>query len=167
MFDAKEQNGKQSRVRSSIWAKKECDSGSILQRRKWIDQGQWLPNWSRWARDIARQNIRTSSFTWPTALCKCKELPRLISKHNVMDHIVGCRCKALDPFVADHLYSVYWLISISHWKQVDIRIRVKGGGRTAQIYAIRQAIAKALVAYYQKCMFTIIVWRYSFSQSIL
>lgn len=35
--------------------------------------------------------------------------------------------------------------------QVDIRIRVKGGGHTAQIYAIRQAIAKAIVAYYQKC----------------
>jgi len=27
---------------------------------------------------------------------------------------------------------------------------VKGGGPTAQIYAIRQAIAKSLVAYYQK-----------------
>lgn len=35
--------------------------------------------------------------------------------------------------------------------QVDIRIRVKGGGHTAQIYAIRQAIAKSIVAYYQKC----------------
>merc|ERR1712071_212231 len=33
---------------------------------------------------------------------------------------------------------------------VDIRVRVKGGGRIAQIYAIRQAIAKSLVAYYQK-----------------
>lgn len=27
---------------------------------------------------------------------------------------------------------------------------MKGGGHTAQIYAIRQAIAKSLVAYYQK-----------------
>ena len=33
---------------------------------------------------------------------------------------------------------------------------MKGGGRTAQIYAIRQAIAKALVAYYQKCRFTLL-----------
>ncbi|GAB4843428.1 hypothetical protein Ancab_013390 [Ancistrocladus abbreviatus] len=31
-----------------------------------------------------------------------------------------------------------------------MRIRVKGGGHTAQIYAIRQSIAKALVAFYQK-----------------
>jgi ribosomal protein S9 len=34
---------------------------------------------------------------------------------------------------------------------VDIRVRVKGGGHVAQIYAIRQAISKALVSYYQKC----------------
>lgn len=34
---------------------------------------------------------------------------------------------------------------------VDIRIKVKGGGHVAQVYAIRQAIAKSLVAYYQKC----------------
>jgi small subunit ribosomal protein S16e len=33
---------------------------------------------------------------------------------------------------------------------VDIRVRVSGGGSTSQIYAIRQAIAKAIVAYYQK-----------------
>ncbi|CCU98627.1 unnamed protein product [Malassezia sympodialis ATCC 42132] len=33
---------------------------------------------------------------------------------------------------------------------VDIRIRVSGGGHTSQVYAIRQAIAKALVAYYAK-----------------
>nr|GMD81092.1 40S ribosomal protein S16-like [Ipomoea batatas] len=31
-----------------------------------------------------------------------------------------------------------------------MRIRVKGGGHTSQIYAIRQSIAKALVAFYQK-----------------
>lgn len=34
---------------------------------------------------------------------------------------------------------------------VDIRVRVNGGGHVSQIYAIRQAISKALVAYYQKC----------------
>ena len=33
---------------------------------------------------------------------------------------------------------------------VDIRVRVKGGGHVAQVYAIRQAISKSLVAYYQK-----------------
>ncbi|URE47969.1 40s ribosomal protein [Musa troglodytarum] len=33
---------------------------------------------------------------------------------------------------------------------VDLRIRVRGGGKTSQIYAIRQSLAKALVAFHQK-----------------
>lgn len=37
---------------------------------------------------------------------------------------------------------------------VDIRVRVDGGGHVSQIYAIRQAISKALVAYYQKCQYS-------------
>ena len=37
------------------------------------------------------------------------------------------------------------------FSNVTIRVRVKGGGHTSQVYAIRQAISKSLVAYYQKC----------------
>ncbi|KZV77744.1 ribosomal protein S9 [Peniophora sp. CONT] len=33
---------------------------------------------------------------------------------------------------------------------IDIRVRVKGGGHTSQVYAIRQAISKAVVAYFAK-----------------
>mmetsp|Transcript_25716 Transcript_25716/g.57662 ORF Transcript_25716/g.57662 Transcript_25716/m.57662 type:complete len:143 (-) Transcript_25716:201-629(-) len=47
-------------------------------------------------------------------------------------------------------YEPVLLLGQDKFSTVDIRIRVKGGGYTAQIYAIRQAIAKALVAYYQK-----------------
>jgi small subunit ribosomal protein S16e len=36
------------------------------------------------------------------------------------------------------------------WKNLNIRLRVSGGGHVSQIYAIRQAIAKAVVAYTQK-----------------
>lgn len=39
--------------------------------------------------------------------------------------------------------------------KVDIRVRVSGGGHVAQIYAIRQAISKALVSFYQKCKFVL------------
>mmetsp|Transcript_18499 Transcript_18499/g.37043 ORF Transcript_18499/g.37043 Transcript_18499/m.37043 type:complete len:142 (+) Transcript_18499:40-465(+) len=42
------------------------------------------------------------------------------------------------------------LLGQSRFADVDIRVRVKGGGMTSQIYAIRQAIAKAIVAYYAK-----------------
>ena len=48
------------------------------------------------------------------------------------------------------MYEPVLLLGQDKFSEVDIRIRVKGGGFTAQIYAIRQAIAKALVAYYQK-----------------
>merc|ERR1712048_466280 len=33
---------------------------------------------------------------------------------------------------------------------VDIKVKVQGGGRVAQIYAIRQAVSKALVAHFQR-----------------
>ncbi|KAK9800916.1 hypothetical protein WJX73_010792 [Symbiochloris irregularis] len=42
------------------------------------------------------------------------------------------------------------LLGEQRFQNVDIRIRVKGGGHVSQIYAIRQAIAKGLVAFYQK-----------------
>merc|ERR1712134_128646 len=42
------------------------------------------------------------------------------------------------------------LLGKERFADVDIRIRVKGGGRISQVYAIRQALSKSLVAYYQK-----------------
>ena len=36
------------------------------------------------------------------------------------------------------------------FQSIDVRVRAKGGGHTSQVYAIRQAIAKAIVAYYAK-----------------
>ncbi|BDA46911.1 g11072 [Coccomyxa elongata] len=51
------------------------------------------------------------------------------------------RWKVLEPVL---------LLGKQRFEGVDIRIRAKGGGHVSQIYAIRQAIAKGLVAYYQK-----------------
>ena len=42
------------------------------------------------------------------------------------------------------------VIGLDKFANVDIRVRVTGGGQTSQVYAIRQAIAKAIIAYYQK-----------------
>merc|ERR1712070_881397 len=42
------------------------------------------------------------------------------------------------------------LLGKGKFAELDIRLRVKGGGHISQIYAIRQAIAKGIVAYYQK-----------------
>lgn len=44
------------------------------------------------------------------------------------------------------------LLGRDRFAQYDIRIRVRGGGYTAQIYAIRLALAKSIVAFFQKHM---------------
>merc|ERR1711884_823197 len=43
------------------------------------------------------------------------------------------------------------LLGKERFADVDIRIRVKGGGHTSQIYAIRQALSKSLVADPRRC----------------
>jgi len=48
------------------------------------------------------------------------------------------------------IYEPLLIVGLDKFSIVDIRVRVSGGGHTSQVYAIRQAIAKALVAYYQK-----------------
>eukprot|EP00295_Goniomonas_pacifica_P008859 CAMPEP_0175829652 /NCGR_PEP_ID=MMETSP0107_2-20121207/13465_1 /TAXON_ID=195067 ORGANISM="Goniomonas pacifica, Strain CCMP1869" /NCGR_SAMPLE_ID=MMETSP0107_2 /ASSEMBLY_ACC=CAM_ASM_000203 /LENGTH=144 /DNA_ID=CAMNT_0017142477 /DNA_START=29 /DNA_END=463 /DNA_ORIENTATION=- len=48
------------------------------------------------------------------------------------------------------LWEPVLLLGRERFNAVDIRVKVSGGGHTAQIYAVRQAIAKAIVAYYQK-----------------
>jgi small subunit ribosomal protein S16e len=48
------------------------------------------------------------------------------------------------------VYEPLLIIGLDKFANVDIRVRVTGGGHTSQVYAIRQAIAKAIVAYYQK-----------------
>lgn len=48
------------------------------------------------------------------------------------------------------VYEPVLVVGESKFAPVDIRVRVSGGGVTSQIYAIRQAISKALVAFYAK-----------------
>ncbi|CCO26706.1 40S ribosomal protein S16 OS=Candida albicans GN=RPS16 PE=3 SV=1 [Rhizoctonia solani AG-1 IB] len=48
------------------------------------------------------------------------------------------------------VYEPILVVGEDKFQTVDIRVRVKGGGHTSQVYAIRQAIAKAVVAYYAK-----------------
>lgn len=51
------------------------------------------------------------------------------------------RVKVMEPVL---------LLGLQRFQNLDIRVRVRGSGYVAQIYAIRQAIAKGVVAYYQK-----------------
>ncbi|KAF1982240.1 40S ribosomal protein S16 [Aulographum hederae CBS 113979] len=48
------------------------------------------------------------------------------------------------------LYEPILILGPDKFADLDIRVRVSGGGQVSQIYAIRQAIGKAIVAYHQK-----------------
>merc|ERR1711934_1096520 len=65
--------------------------------------------------------------------------------------INGCPIELVEPEMLRYkVFEPILLLGRERFASVDIRLRVKGGGYTSQIYAIRQAIAKAVVAYYQK-----------------
>mmetsp|Transcript_25614 Transcript_25614/g.35378 ORF Transcript_25614/g.35378 Transcript_25614/m.35378 type:complete len:144 (-) Transcript_25614:180-611(-) len=65
--------------------------------------------------------------------------------------INGCPIELVEPEILRYkVYEPILLLGRQRFSMVDMRIRVKGGGHVSQIYAIRQAIAKALVAFYQK-----------------
>ena len=46
------------------------------------------------------------------------------------------------------VYEPILLIGGNRFKDLNIRVRVKGGGQSNQIFAIRQAIAKSVIAFY-------------------
>ncbi|KAJ8476201.1 hypothetical protein OPV22_019928 [Ensete ventricosum] len=78
------------------------------------------------------------------AVAHCKRGRGLIKVNGVPIELVKpeiLRLKAFEPIL---------LLGRQRFAGVDIRIRVRGGGKTSQIYAIRQSIAKALVAFHQK-----------------
>ena len=51
------------------------------------------------------------------------------------------RVKVMEPIL---------LLGLKRFQNLDVRVKVRGSGYVAQIYAIRQAISKGVVAYYQK-----------------
>merc|ERR1712184_86947 len=89
-----------------------------------------------------------------TAVASCKAGRGLVKVNGVPLDLLRpeiLRTKVMEPF---------YILGDNVFNQVDIRIRVRGGGSTSQVYAIRQAIAKAIVAYYQKCTYNHALLRY-------
>ncbi|OMO71139.1 Ribosomal protein S9 [Corchorus olitorius] len=63
--------------------------------------------------------------------------------------INGCPIELIESRILRFkAYEPILLLGRQRFAGVDMRIRVEGGGHTAMIYAIRQSIAKALVASY-------------------
>lgn len=79
------------------------------------------------------------------AVALCKEGKGLIRLNGQPLHLIEpvmMRVKAMEPVL---------LLGRDKFAGIDIRIRVTGGGHSSQVYAVRQAIAKAVIAYAQKC----------------
>merc|ERR1712117_835855 len=79
-----------------------------------------------------------------TAVAHCK-------RGNGLIKVNGRPLEQMEPDILRiKLQEPVLLLGKERFAGVDIRVRVKGGGHVAQIYAIRQAISKAIVSYYQK-----------------
>lgn len=80
-----------------------------------------------------------------TAVAHCKRGTGLIKLN-------GSPLDLVQPeILKTKVYEPILLLGKERFQNVDIRIRVSGGGAVSQLYAIRQAIAKAIVAFHQKC----------------
>jgi small subunit ribosomal protein S16e len=63
----------------------------------------------------------------------------------------GCPITLVEPEILRHkVYEPLLLVGLDKFAGLDIRIKVTGGGHVSQVYAIRQAIAKGLIAYTAK-----------------
>ena len=85
-----------------------------------------------------RSPLARSSFAQPRPLQKKKK-----KTGSPIDLIQPdtLRAKVMEPLL---------LLGPSRFGLVDVRVRVTGGGHVAQAYAIRQAVAKGIVAFFQK-----------------
>lgn len=79
-----------------------------------------------------------------TAVAHCKPGKGLVKVNGVPLELVQpeiLRLKVFEPIL---------ILGKERFANLDIRVRVNGGGHVSQIYAIRQAIAKGIVAFTQK-----------------
>ena len=79
-----------------------------------------------------------------TAVCHCAEGSGFIRINgrslNTLEP-ASMRLKAMEPIL---------LLGGNRFKDLNLRVRVRGGGSTSQVMAIRQAIAKSIISFHQK-----------------
>ncbi|KAA8630899.1 hypothetical protein SMACR_04917 [Sordaria macrospora] len=75
-----------------------------------------------------------------TAVARCVQGKGLIK-------VNGVPLKLYAPeILRAKLYEPILLLGVDKFAEVDIRLKVSGGGHVSQVYAVRQAIAKAIVS---------------------
>merc|ERR1712093_181923 len=88
---------------------------------------------------MSKQHVQTfGKKRTATAVAFCKEGRGLI-------RVNGSPIGLVEPAIMRmKVYEPVLVLKPAAFSNVDIRVRVSGGGHTSQVYAIRQAIAKAL-----------------------
>merc|ERR1711939_659323 len=94
---------------------------------------------------MSKQHVQTfGKKRTATAVAFCKEGRGLI-------RVNGSPIGLVEPAIMRmKVYEPVLVLKPAAFSNVDIRVRVSGGGHTSQVYAIRQAIAKVIVAYTAK-----------------
>ena len=70
--------------------------------------------------------------------------------HGIM-RVNGKSINVLEPAsLRLKVFEPLFLLGGNKFKDLNIFVRVRGGGPTSQVLAIRQAIAKSIIAFYQK-----------------
>ena len=79
-----------------------------------------------------------------TAVALCQAGHGVIRVNGKPLHLIqpeSMRTKVFEPI---------FIVGGNKFKDLSIRVRVRGGGSMNQVIAVRQAVAKALIAFYQK-----------------
>ncbi|GAA6015190.1 hypothetical protein JCM10207_003637 [Rhodosporidiobolus poonsookiae] len=102
----------------------------------------------------ATQSVQTfGKKKTATAVALAKEGKGLIKVNGTPISLYGTpilRGKLYEPVLLLQQFVSSTTSLPSPLSRMDIRLRVSGGGHTSQLYALRQAIAKAVVAYVAK-----------------
>ena len=85
---------------------------------------------------LKRQNFRREVSEWAG-----KGVMRINGSPIELLQPQALRIKVMEPIS---------LLGLKRFQNLDVRVRVRGSGYVAQIYAIRQAISKGVVAFNQK-----------------
>ena len=75
----------------------------------------------------------------------------LVQEGHGIIRVNGKRLDLVEPeSMRTKVYEPVFIIGGNRFKDLSIRVRVKGSGAMAQVMAIRMAIAKGVISYYQK-----------------